>query len=344
MRKRISKQNKQEKANISLRKVLVIAIIFLMLTGMMGVMATNQKLTAVKILLSSGYEMNIMTTNRKVSDILAENHIIVLEGESVTPDINSELSDNKTITITKGTKLAEEEQSYMSAEEILASYTHIVEKVVTQEIEIPFETVTKDISNGGESTQDRVVQVGSNGLKKVTYRIRYQNGNEIEKVELSSEIIKQPVDKIVEVRTKQVTSRGSSNVGGGSKSNNNSSTPTSKVETIWAIVRQEGGGSYESALAVVSSAVNRTRSATWSKYGSTIYEQLTAPNQYCYSIDKHWLKYLGGNVPEYVKQAVSDAMNGKTNHPYTSFRAYSGASASERKNGIKIGGNLYFGN
>ena len=250
MRKRISKQNKQENANISLRKVFVIAIIFLMLTGMMGVMATNQKLTAVKILLSSGYEMNIMTTNKKVSEILAENHIIVLEDESVTPDINEELSDNRTITITKGAKTAKEEQEYMSAEEILASYTHIVEKVVTQEIEIPYETVTKDVSNGGEATQDRVVQVGVNGLKKVTYRIRYQNGNEIEKVELSSEIIKNPVEKIVEVRTKQVTSRGSSNVNG----TNKTSTPTSQVETIWAIVRQEGGGSYESALAVVSSA------------------------------------------------------------------------------------------
>lgn len=341
MRKRISKQSKQEKANISLKKIFIITIVLLILASMMGVMATNQKLISVKILLSSGYEMNVMTTSTKISDILAENHIIVLEGENVTPAINEELSDNKTITITRGVKKAKEEQEYMSAEEILASYTQIVEKVVTQEIEIPYETITKDVSSGSDSTQDKVVQTGENGLKKVTYRIRYQNGNEIEKTELSSEIVKEPVNKIVEVRTKQVTSRsGNSNGLNNSKTNN---APTSQIETVWAIVRQEGGGSYESALAVVSSAVNRTKSASWSKYGSTIYEQLTAPRQYCYSIDRHWVKYLGGNVPEYVKQAVSDAMNGKTNHPYTSFRAYSGTSASERKNGVKIGGNFYFG-
>lgn len=208
MRKRISKQNKQERATISLKKIFVMALIFLILAGTMSVMATNQKLTSVKILLSSGYEMDVMTTSTKVSDILAENHIVVLDGESVTPSIDEELSDNKTITITKGSTKTNSDEDYMSAEEILASYTQIVEKVVTEEVEIPYETVTKDVSNGSSTTQNRVVQKGENGLKRVTYRIRYQNGAEIEKTEISSEIIKEPVDKIVEVRTKQVTSRG----------------------------------------------------------------------------------------------------------------------------------------
>ena len=208
MRKRISKQNKQERATISLKKIFIMALIFLILAGTMSVMATNQKLTSVKILLSSGYEMDVMTTSTKVSDILAENHIVVLDGENVTPAINEELSDNKTITITKGATETNNDEEYMSAEEILASYTQIVEKVVTEEVEIPYETITKDVSNGSQTTQNRVVQKGENGLKRVTYRIRYQNGAEIEKTEISSEVIKEPVDKIVEVRTKQVTSRG----------------------------------------------------------------------------------------------------------------------------------------
>ena len=208
MRKRISKQNKQEKATISLKKIFIITIIFLILAGMMSVMATSQKLTSVKILLSSGYEMDVMTTSTKISDILAENHIVVLDDETVTPNIDEELSDNKTITITKGAKQTDS-ASYMTAEEILESYTQIVEKVVTEEVEIPFETITKDVSNGSYATQNRVVQSGSNGLKKVTYRIRYQSGTEIEKTEISSEIIKEPVDKIVQIN-KKVTSRSSS--------------------------------------------------------------------------------------------------------------------------------------
>ena len=206
MRKRISKQNKQEKATVSLRKILIITLILLIFAGTMSVMATNQKLTSVKILLSSGHEMDVITKSSKVSDILAENHVVVLEDEKVVPSLNEELSDNKTITITKGSK--EEKKENISAEEILQSYTQIVEKIVTEEIEIPYETITKDISNGSYATQNRVVQAGSNGLKRVTYRIRYQNGAEIEKTEISSEVIKEPVDKIVEVRVRQVTSRG----------------------------------------------------------------------------------------------------------------------------------------
>lgn len=209
MRKQISKTTKPEKSILSVKKILIIAIIFIMLTGMMGVMASNERLVSVKIVLSSGYEMDIMTTQRKISKILSDNHIVVLDGETVVPDLESELSDNKTITITKGEVKVQSDESYFSADEILQSYTSIVEKVVTVEEEIPYETITKDVSGDSELKKNTVVQAGSNGLKRVTYRIKYQNGNEIEKTEISSTIVKEPVNKIVEVRTKIVTSRSS---------------------------------------------------------------------------------------------------------------------------------------
>lgn len=330
MRKQISKQTKPERSIVSLKRIIVIAIIFFMITGMMGVMASNERLISVKIILSSGYEMNVMTTNKNVSEILKENHIVVLNDETVTPNIDTNLEDERVITITKGEK--KEQEVYFSADEILQSYTSIVEKIITVREEIPYQTITKDVSNGNTSTQNRVVQIGVNGIKEVTYKIKYKNGNEIEKTEISSKTIKEPVDKIVEVRTKTVTSRSGLH------------SSSSDLEVIWAIVRQEGGSSYESSLAVVSSAVNRTNSPRWKRNGSTIYEQLTAKGQYCYSIDTHWVKYLGGNVPEYVKRAVADAMEGKTNHPYTSFRSYGASTAAQRNSGINIGGNVYFGN
>lgn len=208
MRKRISKQNKPEKATISLKKILAISIILFMLMGMMGVMATTNQVKNVKIILSSGYEMNVITSSSKVSDILKENNVIVLDGETVSPSVDDELTDNKTITITKGQTQKEADIAYISEDEILESYKSIVEKVVTVEEEIPFETVTKDVSDGGD-TQERVIQAGENGIKEVTYRIKYQNGNETEKEKVSENITKEPVDKIVEVRTKVVSSRSS---------------------------------------------------------------------------------------------------------------------------------------
>lgn len=113
---------------------------------------------------------------------------------------------------------------------------------------------------------------------------------------------------------------------------------TEQLETIYAIVCQEDGGSYAGALAVISTAMNRVDSAKWASYGSNAYEQLTASGQFCYSIDSNWKKYLGGNVPDYVKQAVSDCLdNGIRNHTYTSFRSY------YTEGSVRIGGgNWYF--
>ena len=53
--------NKNDKASISLKKIVCISIVLIFLLGI-GVMAGNVKVNNVKIILSSGYEMNVLTT------------------------------------------------------------------------------------------------------------------------------------------------------------------------------------------------------------------------------------------------------------------------------------------
>ena len=136
-------------------------------------MATNIKLSNVKIVLSNNYEMNILTTKTNVNDILEENHIVVLPEERVVPNLDSEISGNKTITITKTLeegqdviKLAEA-NSEVSIEQLLGEYAPVIEKVITEKVEIPFETVTKDSSND-EGGTSRILTKGKNGLKEIT--------------------------------------------------------------------------------------------------------------------------------------------------------------------------------
>ena len=205
-----------DKASISLKKIVCISIILIFLLSI-GVMAGNVNVRTVKIVLSSGYEMEVLTTKTSVKDILDENHIVLLEDEKVTPDTSEELSDNNTIIISdeseevKEATTKVEKSSDVTTEEILNNnYSKITEKTVVEQVEIPFETITKDVTTGSGTKQDRVVQQGENGIKEITYKIKYQNGEEIEKKEISSKIIKEPVDKIIEVRTKQVTTRGGS--------------------------------------------------------------------------------------------------------------------------------------
>ena len=115
-----------------------------------------------------------------------------------------------------------------------------------------------------------------------------------------------------------------------------------QLEMIWAIVAQEDNGSYDGALAVISSAMNRTESGAWSYEGSNALSQLTAAGQYCYSLDNYWVPRLNGNVPDYVKTAVYDCLKrGIRNHGYTSFRSTRGKTTGS--GAVQIGGNWYFG-
>lgn len=237
--------NKTDKASISVRKILCICLILIFIMGI-GVMATNTKLTNVKIILSNNYEMTVLTSKTKVADILEQNHITILEDEVVTPDINSEITANKTIKISKidnqEQEIAQKEET-ITTEQILESYVSVVEKIVVEQIEIPFETITKEATGEGIK-QNKVVQNGINGIKEITYKVRYQNDIEIEKTEISSKIIKEPVNKIVEVRTMQVTSRGTERVATTNPALTASTKLAKKVEGITPIVKNFNTSAY----------------------------------------------------------------------------------------------------
>ena len=227
-----------DKASISLKKIVCITIIFLFLTGIV-VFAGNIKFNNVKILLSSGYEMNVLTNKTKISEILDDNHIILLEDEKVVPGLEEVLPSNNTIRICKQeeetVEIAKEVEnsSSIKSEDILKNYDKIVEKIEVEEVKIPYETITKDVSTGSGTKQDQVIQYGVDGLKKVTYKVKYQNNLEIDRIEISSEIIKEPVDKIVEIRTRQYTSRNStSRVSSYNPALTASTTLAKKVEGI----------------------------------------------------------------------------------------------------------------
>ena len=326
-----------DKASISLRKIVCISIILIFLLSV-GVMAGNVKVNKVKIVLASGYETEILTTKTSVKDILDENHIVLLEDEKVTPNTSEELSDNMTIIISKESDDVEisesiEKASDVSTEEILNNYSTIVEKIVVEKEKIPYETITKDVTSGSGTKQNRVVQEGEDGIREVTYKVKYQNDEEIEKTKISSKVIKEPVDKIIEIRTRQVTTRSTSRT---TYNNGKWTYSESELDLLCAITAQECSSSYTGALAVITTACNRTVSSSWKRYGSDPLSQYKAPSQFCYSIDNHWRKRLNGNYPSYVKQAVLDALNGKRNHSYLSFRA------AGYHSGEIIGGNVYF--
>lgn len=198
---------KDGRASISVLRILGICIMIIFITSI-GALATNAKLMSVKIILSNDYEMTVFSSKTNVAEILKENHVTLEDDETVSPKLEEDLGDNKTIRISKigeEQEIAESEE-VLTSEMILQNYNTITEKIVKEQVVIPFETITKESTSEG-TKQNKVVQNGIDGLKEITYKVKYQNDVEIEKIEISSKIIKEPVNKIVEVRTIQVTSR-----------------------------------------------------------------------------------------------------------------------------------------
>ena len=201
--------NKVKNTSISYRKVIAISVVFIIILGI-SVIAGNAKLNNVKIKFSNNHEITVLTSKTKVSEILEENHIMLSADEAVIPATTEEITDTKTIIITKAgeepTKIAtvSEEELNNNINDIAESYSNITEEIITVQEEIPFETITKDVSNGSETT-NRVIQYGKNGIKEVTYKVKYKSGEEIERIELSSKVIKEPVNKIVKIQTKDTS-------------------------------------------------------------------------------------------------------------------------------------------
>lgn len=76
-------------------------------------------------------------------------------------------------------------------------------KTVTETEKIAYKTTTQEDSSMDQGTQT-VVTEGVNGKDEVSYKVKYVNGKEKEKTEISRNTVKAAVNKVVKVGTKKV--------------------------------------------------------------------------------------------------------------------------------------------
>jgi hypothetical protein len=113
------------------------------------------------------------TWQEKVSDLLKENNIELMGQDTVEPTLESELSLDMRIIITR-------------VEEVEIKLTEIID----------YKTIRKedpDLPRG----QNRVETSGHKGEREVTYKIKRVNGEEVSRIKLSSETIKEPVNQVL---------------------------------------------------------------------------------------------------------------------------------------------------
>ena len=207
---------KRNKKAFSMIRIAITIISLIAMSGA-GVMAMNTKVNNVEITLSDGYKLTVLTSKRNVAEILKDNNILVNEDEKVSPKQNENITEECKIVISNKSKqeiqIAKVSESGIETtlDSLLKAYDDVVEKIEVKKEEIPFETIKKDISDGAKTTKNKVLQEGENGIKEITYKIKYQNNTEIKRTKISEKVIKKPVDKIVQVRS-NVTSRSSDSI------------------------------------------------------------------------------------------------------------------------------------
>ena len=209
--------NKKDSGAISILKIIGVSLIFVLIFGI-SVIATEIDMRSVEITMSNGYTMTVVTTKTNVAEILRDNNIYLEEDEKVNPGLENEITESNEIIITNKSEqevqIAKLSESGIetSLDEILKSYSPIIEKIIAEQETIPYETITKDTSEGTEDKKNKVIQAGEDGIKEIIYKVKYQNDVEIEKIKLSETIIKEPVNKIVQIQKNITTSRSGSTV------------------------------------------------------------------------------------------------------------------------------------
>lgn len=114
----------------------------------------------------------------------------------------------------------------------------------------------------------------------------------------------------------------------------------SDYDLLCAIVAAESDKTFDDALAVATTILNRCEAPNWvASFGTNPISQATAPNQFVVYQHGSYAAYTNGNAPDTVKQAVSDALKGVRNHNYLSFR--SNGSTGYSSNQITSTGNRY---
>ena len=151
-------------------------------------------------------------------------------------------------------------------------------------------------------------------LLELTGAMIYRNNiNILESVNITPVMIQEPQEEPVVSEVEEVEQKEFNYYG----------LTEDELNLVYAVVMQEGGPTYESAEYVMSTIINRVNNPDkWSWAGETIIDQITYPQQYCYSLDDYWKQYLNGNVPDTVKNAVKSVIEFGPVHNYDCFRGY----------------------
>lgn len=201
------------------------------------------------VIVNDGVKQKVNVARGTVADALNSAKVILGTKQAVSPAPNTPLEENMIIKISDGAKVtitadgktratvaplgniaqAIKETGCSIGRDDVCNYDfgdlitegidirlqRVTYKDVTESEEIPFDTVTK-IDSDLDEGETRVETDGENGVKDITKRVKYIDGEETDSEIISENVTKKPVDRVVlegQPETPQTADFGSSSDG-----------------------------------------------------------------------------------------------------------------------------------
>ncbi len=159
--------------------VLFIATCMAVLLLLAGCQPTRHRDVTILV---DGQRRVISTEARIVRDALQEAGVKLGELDRTEPDLWVEIEPGMTITVIR-----------------------VEERFITERQVLPFAHRTVK-SEGIPEGETRLIQLGANGEEEITYKITFENGVEVSRVEVRRTVLSEPVDEIMVVGTEGVAS------------------------------------------------------------------------------------------------------------------------------------------
>ncbi len=194
---------KEDKAYRIRKTFVIITLILLFATAGLFVISTQVKTVTLDYY---GQITSVKTLSGTIDSFLLQNKIYINKDSEIEPSRDNKIEDGTEIKIYSNKELAKFDEKMVRQD-----YSPMVAKLESVEETIPFAEQKNNNSNIDVGTEN-VIQEGQDGKKVTQYLVRYDNNNsEVYRATLSSDVITEAKNKVVEVGTREnLASRSSS--------------------------------------------------------------------------------------------------------------------------------------
>jgi resuscitation-promoting factor RpfB len=210
----------------------------------LGIIIATEKTV---VIIDAGKKRTVTTTGQTLADALA--------AAKITVDRNDRLSASPNTRLMDGSKF---------------TFIRVDVKSKTKKFKVDFDTTRKKTSTLNKGVT-KVDTPGVSGVRAVTYRLVWHDGEIVRRTRIKSKLIKKPVTEVILVGTKTPTVERSRS-SGSSSSTSSSSTSSTPSGSVWdKLAECESGGNWSINTGNGYYGGLQFSLSTWRAYGGSGY-------------------------------------------------------------------------